>query len=89
MPRLRELPNIDAILLNPLQEPVPENAAQCTVASALARCALRTLIGSARIGISCQLSFEYSACATPPFTNQVFPVPLNRKRAVENHHALA
>lgn len=36
----RELPNIDAILLNPLQEPVPDNAAaQYAVASALARCA--------------------------------------------------
>lgn len=36
----RELPNIDAILLNPLKEPVPENAAaQYAVASALARCA--------------------------------------------------
>jgi MoxR-like ATPase len=36
----RDLPNIDAILLNPLQEPVPENAAaQYAVASALARCA--------------------------------------------------
>ena len=36
----RELPNIDAILLNPGQEPVPENAAaQYAVASALARCA--------------------------------------------------
>ncbi|HWZ42414.1 MAG TPA: hypothetical protein VNW97_03015 [Candidatus Saccharimonadales bacterium] len=33
----RELPNIDAILLNPNQEPVPENAAaQYAVASALA-----------------------------------------------------
>ena len=27
MQRLRELPNIDAILLNPVQEPVPETAA--------------------------------------------------------------
>ena len=36
----RELPNIDSILLNPTQEPVPENAAaQYAVASALARCA--------------------------------------------------
>jgi MoxR-like ATPase len=36
----RELPNIDAILLNPLKEPVPDNAAaQYAVASALARCA--------------------------------------------------
>jgi hypothetical protein len=36
----RELPNIDAILLNPTQELVPENAAaQYAVASALARCA--------------------------------------------------
>jgi len=36
----RELPNIDAILLNPLNEPVPENAAaQYAVASALARSA--------------------------------------------------
>ena len=39
----RGLPNIDAILLNPLQEPVPENAAsQYAVASALARCATDT-----------------------------------------------
>ena len=39
----RELPSIDAILLNPLQEPVPENAAaQYAVASALARCASNT-----------------------------------------------
>jgi hypothetical protein len=39
----RELPNIDAILLNPAQEPVPENAAaQYAVASALARCASDT-----------------------------------------------
>lgn len=36
----RELPNIDAILMNPTKEPVPENAAaQYAVASALARCA--------------------------------------------------
>src|SRR6516162_1225734 len=39
----RELPSIDAILLNPLQEPVPENAAaQYAVASALARCSSDT-----------------------------------------------
>ena len=39
----RELPNIDAILMNPLQEPVPENAAaQYAVASALARSASDT-----------------------------------------------
>lgn len=39
----RELPNIDAILMNPLNEPVPENAAaQYAVASALARCASDT-----------------------------------------------
>jgi len=39
----RELPNIDAILLNPTKEPVPENAAaQYAVASALARCATDT-----------------------------------------------
>ena len=43
MRMFRELPNIDAILLNPLQEPVPENAAaQYAVASALARCASDT-----------------------------------------------
>jgi hypothetical protein len=36
----RELPNIDAILMNPLKEPVPENAAaQYAVASALEGCA--------------------------------------------------
>ncbi len=39
----RELPNIDAILLNPAQEPVPANAAaQYAVASALGRCASDT-----------------------------------------------
>lgn len=39
----RELPSIDAILLNPLKEPVPANAAaQYAVASALARCASDT-----------------------------------------------
>jgi hypothetical protein len=39
----RELPNIDAILLNPLKEPVPENAAaQYAVASALAHRATDT-----------------------------------------------
>ena len=43
MRMFRELPNIDAILLNPLKEPVPENAAaQYAVASALARCASDT-----------------------------------------------
>jgi len=41
--RRRELPNIGAILLPPLQEPVPESAAaQYSVASALARCASAT-----------------------------------------------
>jgi hypothetical protein len=36
----RELPTIDAILVNPRTEPVPENAAtQYAVASALAHCA--------------------------------------------------
>ena len=39
----RQLPSIDAILLNPQQEPVPEKAcAQHAVASALARCAADT-----------------------------------------------
>ena len=39
----RELPNIDAILLNTAQESVPDNAAaQYAVASALARCASDT-----------------------------------------------
>jgi hypothetical protein len=39
----RELPSIDAILLNPQQEPVPDKAcAQYAVASALARCASDT-----------------------------------------------
>jgi hypothetical protein len=39
----RDLPNIDAILLKPQKEPVPDNAAaQYAVASALARCASDT-----------------------------------------------
>lgn len=40
MRTFRELPNIDAILVNPQREPVPDNpAAQYAVASALAQCA--------------------------------------------------
>jgi hypothetical protein len=39
----RDLPNVDAILMNPRAEPIPQNAAaQYAVASALSHCATDT-----------------------------------------------
>jgi hypothetical protein len=88
----RELPNIDAILLNPTQEPVPENAAaQYAVASVLARCAsdsnfdriyryLKRMPTEFNI-LSVRDASLYSPAirSTAAYTNW----------AVENHHVLA
>jgi hypothetical protein len=88
----RELPNIDAILLNPLNEPVPENAAaQYAVASALARCA--SDINFDRV---CQyldrMPTEFSvlcvrdSCLREPAIRHTAGYT---KWAIDNHHVLA
>jgi MoxR-like ATPase len=88
----RELPNIDAILLDPTQEPVPENAAaQYAVASALARCASDTNFDRICIYLD-RLPTEFRVLCVRDAT---FREPAIRctagytKWAVENHHAMA
>lgn len=88
----RELPNIDAILLNPLGERVPEEAAaQYAVASALARYASDTNFD--RI---CQylnrMPTEFRVLCVRDATIRQPNVRLTAgytKWAVENHHAIA
>lgn len=88
----RELPNIDAILLNPTQEPVPENAAaQYAVASALARCA-----SDANFDRICQylnrLPTEFRVlCVRDATLRQpaIRCTPGYVRFAVENHHAIS
>ena len=88
----RELPNIDAILLSPTQEPVPENAAsQYAVASALARCASDSNFDRICLYVN-RLPTEFSVLCVrdatlrdPPFA----PLQAMTKWAVENHHAIA
>jgi hypothetical protein len=70
-------PNIDAILMNPHTEPVPENAAaQYAVASALAHCASDSNFDeSARISTACPRNFKCCAfamhrCGNPPFATR-------------------
>jgi MoxR-like ATPase len=88
----RELPNIDAILLNPTQEPVPENAAaQYAVASALARCA--TDINFDRICLYLdRLPTEFRVLTVRDATLREPVIRCTAgytKWAVENHHAIA
>jgi MoxR-like ATPase len=89
---VRELPNIDAILMNPLKELVPENAAaQYAVASALARCASDANFDRVCLYLD-RMPTEFSVlcvrdaslrepaiCHTAGYT----------KWAIENHHVLA
>ena len=88
----RELPNIDAILLNPLQEPVPENAAaQYAVASALARCASDTNFDR----ICLYLNRPPTEFRVLCMRNATLRAPAIRstagytRRTVENHHTIA
>lgn len=88
----RELPNIDAILLNPLKEPVPENAAaQYAVASALAHCA--TDMNFDRICTYLErMPTEFSVlCVRDASLRQpaVQHTPAFTKWATVNHHVLA
>lgn len=88
----RELPNIDAILLNPNQEPVPENAAaQYAVASALARSA-----SDSNFDRICQylnrMPTEFSVLSVRDaslYTPAIRSTAAYTKWAVENHHVLA
>jgi hypothetical protein len=88
----RELPNIDAILLNPHKEPVPDNAAaQYAVASALAHCA--TDLNFDRIcGYLDRMPTEFSVlCVRDASLRQpaVKHTAAFTKWATVNHHVLA
>jgi hypothetical protein len=88
----RELPNIDAILLNPLKEPVPENAAaQYAVASALAYCATDTNFDRICTYLG-RMPTEFSVlCVRDATLRQpaVQHTPAFTKWATTNHHVLA
>jgi len=88
----RELPNIDAILLNPLSEPVPENAAaQYAVASALARVASdlnfdRVCLYLGRMPTEFRVLCVRDASLRVPAVRHTAAYT---KWAIENHHVLA
>jgi hypothetical protein len=88
----RELPNIDAILLNPVKEPVPDNAAaQYAVASALAYCATdmnfdRICTYLDRMPTEFSVLCVRDACLRQP---AVQLTPAFTKWAITNHHVLA
>jgi len=88
----RELPNIDAILLNPLKEPVPENAAaQYAVASALAHCATDTNFDRICTYLG-RMPTEFSVlCVRDASLREpdIRHTPGYTKWAIENHHVLA
>jgi len=88
----RELPSIDAILLNPLREPVPENtAAQYAVASALARCASDTNFDRICLYLN-RLPTEFRVLCVRDATLREPAIRSTAgfvKFAVENHHAIA
>ena len=88
----RELPNIDAILMNPLKEPVPENAAaQYAVASALAHSATDTNFDRicAYLG---RMPTEFSVlCVRDASLREpaIRHTPSYTRWAVENHNVIA
>ena len=88
----RELPNIDAILMNPLQEPVPEiAAAQYAIASALARCASDTNFDRICLYLN-RLPTEFRVLCARDATVREPAIRSTAgyvKFAVENHHAIA
>ncbi len=88
----RELPNIDSILLNPTQEPVPENAAaQYAVASALARCASDTNFDRICLYLN-RLPTEFRVLCVRDATLREPAIRSSAgfvKFAVENHNALS
>jgi hypothetical protein len=88
----RELPNIDAILLKPAQEPVPDNAAaQYAVASALARCASDTNFDRVCLYLN-RMPTEFRVLCVRDATLREPAIRCTAaytKWAVENHDALA
>jgi hypothetical protein len=88
----RELPNIDSILLNPTQEPVPENAAaQYAVASALARCASDTNFDRICLYLN-RLPTEFRVLCVRDATLRQPGIRSTAgyvRFAVENHHVIA
>ena len=88
----RELPGIDAILLNPTQEPVPENAAaQYAVASALARCASDTNFDRICLYLN-RLPIEFRVLCVRDATLREPAIRCTAgyvRWAVENHNAIA
>jgi hypothetical protein len=87
----RELPNIDAILLNSTQEPMPKNAAaQYAVASALARCASDTNFDRICLYLN-RLSTEFRVLCVRDATLRQPAIRCTAgytKWAVDNHHAI-
>ncbi len=88
----RELPNIDAILLNPRTEPVPaEAAAQYAVASALAHCASDTNFDQVHTYLK-RMPTEFSVLCVRDATvrtPEIRHTPAYTAWAIENHHAVA
>jgi MoxR-like ATPase len=88
----RDLPNIDAILLNPQKEPVPETAAaQYAVATALARCASdmnfdRVCAYLERMPAEFNVLCVRDASLRRP---EIRHTPAYTKWAIHNHHVLA
>lgn len=88
----RELPNIDAILVNPHKEPVPENAAaQYAVASALAHRASDTNLDRICVYLDrmptefCVLCVRDASLREPAIRHTA----AYTKWAIQNHHVLA
>lgn len=88
----RELPNIDAILMNPLKEPVPENAAaQYAVASALAHCASDTNFDRICTYLG-RMPIEFSVLCVRDASLREPAIRYTSgytKWAIENHHVVA
>ncbi|MGH9403929.1 MAG: MoxR family ATPase [Terriglobia bacterium] len=88
----RELPDVDAILLNPERAPVPEiAAAQYAVASARARCALDTNFDRICVYLN-RLPTEFRVLCVRDATLREPGLRSTAgyvKFAVENHHAIA
>jgi hypothetical protein len=88
----RELPNIDAILLNPNGEPVPDGpAAQYAVASALARCASDSNFDRVSQYVK-RMPTEFSVLCVRDAslrTPAIRSTAAFTQWAVENHHVLS
>jgi len=88
----RELPNIDAILLNPRTEPVPtEAAAQYAVASALAHCASDSNFDQIHTYLK-RMPTEFSVLCVRDATvrtPEIRHTPTYTAWAISNHHAVA